>query len=119
MMINNDKIAKINKLCCIIHTAAAFIIFFRLLKEKVEELLAGYIQGAIQTSLKQIFGEIGGLTEIKILGLLEESGDFYVKTPKADLKKVRAALTLIAKFQGIPCHFRVNQVCPILVQALE
>lgn len=94
-------------------------LFFRLLKEKVEELLTGYIQGAIQASLKQIFGEIGGLTVIDVLNLDTESGKFYVKVPTEDVKKVRASLTFISAYQGIPCHFKITQVCPILIQALQ
>lgn len=81
--------------------------------------MAAYIQGAIQISLKQIFGEIGGLTEIEVLNLQVADQKFHLKVPKQDLRKVRAALTLIPNFQGNPCHFRVNQVTSILIQAIQ
>lgn len=79
--------------------------------------MTGYVQGAIQTNLNQVFGTIGGIADFEVLNL-KESGQFSLKVYHEDLQKVRAAIALIAQFQGIPCHFKVHRVTSVLVQTL-
>jgi ribonuclease P protein subunit RPP14 len=97
-----------------------FIFNFRKLKDKPsEEILPIYIKGAIVKSLTQVFGEIGGLTTVDLLkfdqnrlrGILRIPFDFYVKT--------RAALTLIAEFQGSPAIFQVNKASQLLLSLID
>lgn len=107
---------KINTIFLLVYISQ---LFFRLLKEKLEELLAAYIQGSIQASLTRVFGEIGGAADIEVLNLQPEVGSFVVKTPKADITKVRTAITLIAQFKGIPCHFRVTGIKSVLIQSIQ
>lgn len=92
--------------------------FDRKLKEQIgTKIESAYILGAIESSLKQIFGEIGGCTEIELLSF-EENRKLVLKVPESDSKKVRTALTLVYKFQGVPCYFEITRTSAIPVTAL-
>jgi len=81
------------------------------LKENLDEILTYYLLGAIEQSLTTIFGEIGGCTELEILNHTDKN--FTLKLPFRDEQKVRAALTFIPEFKGIPCYFHVTNVSSV------
>lgn len=78
-----------------------------------------FIKGAIVQSLIEIFGQIGGQTELDLLkfdelkrtGILRVALDFSVK--------IRAALTLINSFQGNPAVFTINHSSTQLASLAE
>jgi len=84
--------------------------FSRKLKEAPKEsLLPAFIKGAIISSLTTVFGEIGGQTDVDLLTFDESKQKGILRVQSDFLVKVRAALTLISNFQGIPAIFQVNQ----------
>lgn len=66
------------------------------------------MKGAIAQSLSQVFGEIGGQTDFDLLTFDESSKKGVIRVASKFAVKTRAALTLIAEFQGIPANFQVN-----------
>lgn len=96
------------------------VIFHRKLQSRPEEeLLPVFVRGAIVQSLKTVFGEIGGETELDLLtfDVIRQKG--ILRVPTNFLVKTRAALTLIAEFQGIPAIFQVNKASPQLASLTE
>lgn len=80
----------------------------RKLKEDSSAVLTpAYFQGSIERSLAEFFGEIGGQTELELLKFdcAQKRGIF--KVPKEFSSKTKAAITLIGRFQDIPCHFAI------------
>lgn len=70
-------------------------------------LTPAYFQGSIENSLVDFFGEIGGQTELELLKFDASQKRGIIKVPKDFSKQTRAAITLIGRFQDIPCHFEV------------
>ncbi|XP_055850855.1 ribonuclease P protein subunit p14-like [Episyrphus balteatus] len=82
-------------------------------------LTPAYFKGSIDHSLRSVFGEIGGLTEVDIFKFDSDSRRAIVRVPEDYYVKTRAAITLISKFQDIRCHFQVKKASPILLQLLS
>lgn len=93
--------------------------FSRKLKEKPEKVLATFFKSSIEQSLSKIFGEIGGLTTVDLLKFDENRTRGILRVPEDFYVKLRAALTLINKFQDIPCYFKVNSASPVLLSLLD
>lgn len=72
------------------------------------------MKGAIAQSLSEIFGEIGGQTDFDLLTFDESSCKGVIRVAAKFAVKTRAALTLIAEFQGIPASFQVHSVASTL-----
>lgn len=77
----------------------------------MEDVSPAFVQATIEKSLSTVFGEIGGNLELEVLNF--SGSQFTIKTSADDVKKLNAALTLIAEFQGVPCYFRVNNVSSV------
>ncbi|XP_013106981.2 uncharacterized protein LOC106086740 [Stomoxys calcitrans] len=70
-------------------------------------LTSAYFQGSIESSLLDFFGEIGGQTELELIEFDVAKKRGILKVPKEYTPQTRAAITLIGRFQEIPCHFAV------------
>lgn len=66
-----------------------------------------YFQGSIESSLLELFGEIGGQTEVELVKFDNSQKRGILKVPHEFSSKTRAAITLIGHYQDIPCHFQV------------
>ncbi|XP_055678327.1 ribonuclease P protein subunit p14-like [Lutzomyia longipalpis] len=84
-----------------------------------DPILPVFVKGGILTSLEEVFGEVGGCTTVDVLKFDPKSLKLILRVPKEDYVKVRTALTLIAKFQEIPCRFHVNCVSPVLLSLVR
>uniref|UniRef100_A0A336LVL0 CSON002256 protein n=1 Tax=Culicoides sonorensis TaxID=179676 RepID=A0A336LVL0_CULSO len=87
------------------------------LKHQPEEIESAYIIGAIDHSLKQVFGEIGGSSNIELLSLTDNK-NIILKVLKEDTKKIRVALTLLHTFKDIPCRFLTQRISNIPIDTL-
>jgi ribonuclease P protein subunit RPP14 len=88
-------------------------------ESRPEEFLPVFVKGAIVKSLKTVFGEIGGETELDLLTFDDERQKGIVRTSIDFAVKTRAALTLISEFQGIPATFQVNNASQQLLSLTE
>lgn len=93
--------------------------YYRKSESRPEEILPVFVKGAIVQSLKTVFGEIGGETELDLLTFDEERQKGVLRVPIDFVVKTRAALTLISEFQGIPANFRVNNASPQLASLAD
>lgn len=66
-----------------------------------------------------MFGEIGGHTTFDVLKFDEKRSRIILRVPESYYVKVRAALTLIDSFQGVPCQFHINSASPVLLALLD
>lgn len=82
---------------------------------EAENLLAVYVKSCIEQSLHRIFGEIGGHTTVDVLKFDEKRHRLILRVPENFYVKLRAALTLIDQFQGIPCYFHVQSTSRVLL----
>lgn len=89
------------------------------LSEKSEPILPVYFKGSIQQSLLAVFGEIGGQTDIDLLKFDQEAARGILRVPESHYVRLRAALTLISRFQDVPCRFRVHKVSPVLLSLIS
>uniref|UniRef100_A0A182MUI7 Uncharacterized protein n=1 Tax=Anopheles culicifacies TaxID=139723 RepID=A0A182MUI7_9DIPT len=89
------------------------------LARKPNQLSALYIKGSIDHSLVKIFGDIGGQTEVDLLKFDEQRRRIILRVPKEFYVKLRAAITCIGDFQGVPCNFQVKKVSPLLLTLVE
>lgn len=110
-----------NNLFFILQFSFCFFVFNfkRKLEEKIDELVPVFVKGRIEEILHTIFGEIGGQTTIDILKLDPINLRLLIRVPEKYYVKVRAALTLIPTYQGIPCYFKVLQASPILLGLID
>ncbi|XP_037949725.1 uncharacterized protein LOC119680809 [Teleopsis dalmanni] len=72
-------------------------------------LTPAYFLGSINNSLKSLFGEIGGQTELEIIEFSIDKKRGIIKVPSDYNRRVRSAIALIGYYQDIRCHFRVFQ----------
>ncbi|XP_061396567.1 uncharacterized protein LOC133332203 [Musca vetustissima] len=79
----------------------------KLKEESSAVLTPAYFQGSIETSLTEFFGEIGGQTELELQKFDCSQKRGILKVPKEFAAKTKAAITLIGRFQDIPCHFAI------------
>lgn len=93
--------------------------FFRKLETQANSVLPVFVKGSIEQSLHKIFGEIGGHTTVDLLKFDEKRHRAILRVPENFYVKLRAALTLINSFQGIPCRFHVNSVSAVLLALLD
>ncbi|XP_050071615.1 uncharacterized protein LOC126559490 [Anopheles maculipalpis] len=89
------------------------------LANKPNQLSALYVKSTIDCALAKIFGEIGGQTEVDLLKFDEQRQRFILRVPKEFYVKLRAAITLIGDYQGVPCNFQVKKVSPVLFTLVE
>lgn len=89
------------------------------LAEEPNDLSAIYVKSGIERSLVQVFGEIGGQTEIDLLKFDKERKRVVLRVPREFCVKLRAAITLIGFYQGVPCHFHVRKISPVLLSLVE
>ncbi|XP_053680448.1 ribonuclease P protein subunit p14 [Anopheles nili] len=89
------------------------------LAEKPNQLSAIYVKGCIEKSLTTIFGEIGGQTEVDVLKFDQKRQRLILRVPKDFYVKLRAAITFIGEFQGVPCNFLVKKASPFLLTLVE
>jgi ribonuclease P protein subunit RPP14 len=82
-------------------------------------LLPVFVKGAIVKSLKTVFGEIGGETDLDLLTFDDSRQKGILRVPIDFVVKTRAALTLISEFQGIPAIFQVNKSSPQLASLAD
>jgi len=87
--------------------------------EEVESFSPLFFKGSIEQSLKYNFGEIGGNTTVDIVKFDKERKQAIIRVPENYYVKTRASITLISKFQGVPCHFQVNSASPIITSFLN
>lgn len=91
-----------------IFLAASVRKYHRKLREESTAVLTPvYFQGSIEKSLSDFFGEIGGQTELELLKFDVTQKRGILKVPKDYSSKTRAAITLIGRYQDIPCHFAI------------
>ncbi|KFB46059.1 AGAP013417-PA-like protein [Anopheles sinensis] len=95
-----------------------FDVEIKLAKEP-KQLLATKVKSRIEGSLQQVFGEIGGHTEIDLLKFDPKRRRIILRVPQAFYVKLRAAITCIADFQGVPCYFLVRKASPVLLSLAE
>uniref|UniRef100_A0A182PR06 CHCH domain-containing protein n=1 Tax=Anopheles epiroticus TaxID=199890 RepID=A0A182PR06_9DIPT len=76
------------------------------LASKSTQVTAPYVKARIDRSLTKIFGEIGGQTEVELLKFDEQRHHIILRVPKEFYVKLRAAITLIGEYHGVPCHFQ-------------
>lgn len=95
------------------------LISYRKLEIKANSVLPVFVKGSIEQSLHRIFGEIGGHTTIDLLKYDDQRNRIIVRVPDRFYVKLRAALTLINSFQGVPCRFHVNSVSAVLLALLD
>jgi ribonuclease P protein subunit RPP14 len=88
-------------------------------KSPPELLLPTYFKGKIDQSLQTIFGEIGGHTTVDVLKFDQINQRAILRVPDAYYVKLRAALSLIASFQEIPCCIKVIAASPVLLALLD
>lgn len=93
--------------------------FCRKLETQTNSVLPVFVKGSIEQSLHKIFGEIGGHTTVDLLKYDEKRHRAILRVPEIFYVKLRAALTLINSFQGIPCRFHVNSVSAVLLALLD
>ncbi|XP_073816629.1 ribonuclease P protein subunit p14-like [Musca autumnalis] len=79
----------------------------KLKEESSAVLTPAYFQGSIESSLVGFFGEIGGQTELELLKFDCAQKRAILKVAKEFSSKTRAAITLIGRYQDIPCHFAI------------
>lgn len=91
----------------------------RKLASEAENLLPVYVKGCIDQSLHRIFGEIGGHTTVDVLKFDVKQNRLILRVPEQFYVKLRAALTLIDSFQGIPCYFHVQSASPVLLALID
>lgn len=89
------------------------------LASEADNLLPVYVKGCIEQSLHRIFGEIGGHTTVDVLKFDEKRHRLILRVPEQFYVKLRAALTLIDQFQGIPCYFHVQSATRVLLALLD
>lgn len=77
------------------------------------------MKGKIEQTLHTVFGEIGGQTTVDILKFNEKTGRSILRVPDTYYVKLRAALTLIATYQDIPCTVKVHSASPVLLSLLD
>lgn len=65
--------------------------------------------GAIKEILKEVFGEIGGHTELDLLSFSESKQKGVLRVPLNFKEKLQVAVTLISSFQGVPAIFQIEQ----------
>lgn len=94
-------------------------IVYRKLESKANSVLPVFVKGSIEQSLHKIFGEIGGHTTVDLLKFDEKRLRAIIRVPENFCVKLRAALTLINSFQGVPCRFHVNSVSAVLLALLD
>lgn len=82
-------------------------------------LLPVFVKGCIEQTLHRIFGEIGGHTIVDILKFDDKRRRLILRVPEKDYVKVRATLTLIEKFQNIPCYFYVRSATSVLIALID
>ncbi|KAK9907633.1 hypothetical protein WJX75_007295 [Coccomyxa subellipsoidea] len=73
-----------------------------------------FVKAAIQQSLRQVFGIIGGAVSFEVLEVKEDKNYSFLKVDKRDYEKLRAAITLLTNFDGKLCHFQVEAASPFL-----
>lgn len=78
-----------------------------------------YVKGAIEQSLKRIFGEIGGFTTVDLLKFDATRKRLIIRIPHTFYVKLRTALTLIDTFQETACCFHVNAVSSCLLALVD
>ncbi|XP_052866301.1 ribonuclease P protein subunit p14 [Anopheles cruzii] len=84
-----------------------------------DQLLSIYVKASVEQSLLKVFGEIGGQTVVDLLKFDAQRRRIILRVPKNFYVKLRAALTLIGEFQGVPCHFLVRKATPLLLTLVE
>uniref|UniRef100_A0A2M4AWG7 Uncharacterized protein n=1 Tax=Anopheles triannulatus TaxID=58253 RepID=A0A2M4AWG7_9DIPT len=89
------------------------------LAQEPDQLLPIYVKASVEQSLQKVFGEIGGQTVVDLLKFDSKRRRLILRVPKDFYAKLRAAITLIGEFQGVPCHFLVRKVSPLLLTLVE
>lgn len=98
----------------------SFVLYIsRELDEQPDQLLPVFFKGRIEQVLQTVFGEIGGHTTVDVLKFNEKTRRSILRVPDNDYVKLRAALTLAATFQDIPCCFKVHSASPVLLSLLN
>lgn len=95
-----------------------FYLYFSKLKNQACKIESVYILGAIQTCLRQLFGEIDGSVEIELLSL-KKNQRISLKVPVGDAKKVRVALTFLHNFGENPCYFKTISTSAIPIKEID
>lgn len=91
----------------------------RKLESESSSVLPVFVKGSVEQSLHKIFGEIGGHTTVDLLKYDSKRQRAILRVPEFFYVKLRAALTLINSFQGVPCRFHVNSVSAVLLALLD
>lgn len=91
----------------------------RELDQQPDQLLAVFFKSRIEQVLNTVFGEIGGHTNVDILKFNEKTRRSILRVPDDHYVKLRAALTLVATFQDVPCCFKVHSASPVLLSLLD
>lgn len=91
----------------------------RELDQQPDQLLPVFFKGRIEQVLNTVFGEIGGHTTVDVLKFNEKTRRSILRVPDAYYVKLRAALTLVATFQDLPCCFKVHSASPVLLSLLN
>ncbi|BDA48134.1 probable ribonuclease P protein subunit p14 [Coccomyxa sp. Obi] len=73
-----------------------------------------FVRTAIQQSLRQVFGVIGGAINFDVLEVKEETNQAFLKVDRRDLQTLRVAITLLTSYDGTMCHFQVEATSPFL-----
>ncbi|KAL5285088.1 RPP14 family protein [Megaselia abdita] len=96
-----------------------YYIDFTLKTKETKEPLPIYVKGSIEQSLRTIYGEIGGISTVDLIKFDRETGRGILRVPESNYVKTRTALTLISKFQEVPCHFQVHAASPVILGLLK
>lgn len=84
-----------------------------------DEILDIYVKAVIESKLKEIFGEIGGITTVDLIKFDNKLNRAIIRCPEQFYVKLRSALTLCDSFQGSVCKFEINCASPVLLGLLE
>lgn len=89
------------------------------MEEQPDQLLPVFVKGKIEQTLQTVFGEIGGNTTVDLLKFNNKTGRSILRVPDNYYVKLRAALTIIATYQDIPCTVKVHSASPVLLSLLD
>ncbi|CAL8462872.1 g2406 [Coccomyxa elongata] len=78
------------------------------------KLSSTLVRSAIQQSLREVFGVIGGAINFDVLEVKEETKQAFLKVDRRDLQTLRVAITLLTSYDGTTCHFQVEATSPFL-----
>lgn len=83
--------------------------FSRIFESSIPKITSFYLLGIIEDSLRQIFGDIGGCSDIVVLNFNDKNQSAVIRCLNNFSWKLQAALSLISNYQNIRCKIDINK----------